>query len=250
MTLVAPQLIALDAVGTLFGLKESVGAVYARFAATAGVSVSADALNQAFLRAFQAAPACAFPEVTATDRPRAEFEWWQAVAANSFAQVGALDQFPDFTAFFAPVFRYYATADPWQLYPEVTSVLEAWQRCGIPLIVISNFDSRLYSVLERLGLARFFSAVFISSEVGVAKPDPAIFAQAIAPYGIPPERAWHIGDSWQEDVLGAQGAQWQPIWLRRPRPLLPQTGIEPPDTIVQISDLTALNAILGCGAAS
>jgi len=250
MGLAAPHLIALDAVGTLFGLRESVGTVYARFAAQAGVGVAADALNRSFFQAFQAAPPCTFPNLAAAERARAELEWWQAVAAETFARAGVLDQFQDFPAFFAPVFNYYATATPWQVYPEVLATLQAWQRRGIPLIVISNFDSRLYGVLERLGLAPLLSAVFISSEVGAAKPNPRIFAQAIAPFGLDPQQAWHIGDSWQDDVVGAQAAQWQPIWLRRSSPLLPQPDPAPPPTVVQISDLTALNAILGCNAAS
>jgi len=250
IALPTPTLIALDAVGTLFGLKESVGAVYARFAAKGGISVSAAALDQAFFSAFQAAPPCAFAHVAAADRPRAEFAWWQAVAADTFARAGVLDQFEDFRGFFAPVFSYYATAAPWHLYPEVSTVLELWHQQGIPLVIISNFDSRLHGLLKQLGLAPFFSAVVISSEVGAAKPDPAIFERAIAPYGISPQQAWHIGDSWQDDVLGAQAAQLQPIWLRRATRLLPDSGIEHPNSVVQITDLRELNAILGCSATS
>ncbi len=250
MALSAPQLIAFDAVGTLFGLREPVGTVYARFAAQVGVQVNPEVLNQAFFQAFQAAPPCAFANLSAAERPQAEFAWWQAVAANTFARAGVLDQFQDFSAFFAPVFRYYATAAPWHVYPEVIAALDLWQHQGIPLIVISNFDSRLYGVLEHLGLAHFFQAVFISSEVGAANPHPAIFERAIAPFGIDPQQAWHIGDSWQDDVGGAQAAQWQPIWLRRSTPLLPESEGKQQEAVVQIADLLELHGILDSRTAS
>ncbi|WP_299044641.1 HAD family hydrolase [uncultured Thermosynechococcus sp.] len=237
-----PQLITLDAVGTLFGLRESVGTTYGRFAAAVGVQVDPAALDVAFFQAFKAAPPCAFPYLEAPQRSEAEFKWWQAVAADTFRRAGVLDQFADFDTFFAPVFAYYATAEPWVLYGDVLPVLTDWQAQGIPLRVVSNFDSRLYGVLETLGLVPFFKGVWISSEVGAAKPDRLIFERAVTPY--PTSQVWHIGDSWEEDVLGAQGAGLQAIWLRRDRPLLPDPTLNATLAVPQIADLTGAQVIL------
>lgn len=237
-----PQLITLDAVGTLFGLRESVGTVYGRFAAAVGVQVEPAALDAAFFKAFKAAPPCAFPDLEASKRTDAELQWWQSVAADTFRRAGVLDQLADFGAFFAPVFAYYATAEPWSCYTDVLPALQDWHAQGIPLRVVSNFDSRLYGVLEALGLAPFFRGVWISSEVGAAKPDRLIFEQAVAPYQA--SRVWHIGDSWEDDVLGAQGAGLQAIWLRRDRPLLPDPAVNDPQAVPQIADLRDVHAIL------
>ncbi|MFN4066496.1 MAG: HAD-IA family hydrolase [Thermosynechococcus sp.] len=237
-----PQLITLDAVGTLFGLREAVGTVYARFAAAVGVHVDPATLDVAFFKAFKAAPPCAFPEVGASQRAEAEFKWWQGVAADTFHRAGVLDQFADFERFFAPIFAYYATAEPWFLYGDVLPALKDWQGQGIALMVVSNFDSRLYGVLDALGLAPFFKQVWISSEVGAAKPDRLIFERAVASY--PASQVWHIGDSWEEDVLGAQGAGLQAIWLRRDRPLLPDPPLPHTLAVPQISDLTEVQVIL------
>lgn len=237
-----PQLITLDAVGTLFGLRESVGTVYGRFAAEVGVQVDPAALDVAFFKAFKAAPPCAFPELKASQRAEAELRWWQGVAADTFHRAGVLEQFADFGAFFAPVFAYYATAEPWFLYGDVLPALKDWQEQGIALMVVSNFDSRLYGVLEALGLAPFFKEVWISSEVGAAKPDRLIFERAVASY--PASQVWHIGDSWEDDVLGAQGAGLQAIWLRRDRPLLPDQVINETLAVPEISDLTDAQVIL------
>ncbi|QEQ02115.1 HAD family hydrolase [Thermosynechococcus sp. QKsg1] len=237
-----PQLITLDAVGTLFGLRESVGTVYGRFAAEVGVQVDSAALDVAFFKAFRAAPPCAFPDLEAAQRAEAELRWWQGVAAETFRRAGVLDQFADFDRFFAPVFAYYATAEPWLLYSDVLPALKEWQAQGIPLMVVSNFDSRLYGVLEALGLAPFFKEVWISSEVGAAKPNRLIFERAVTPYAT--SQVWHIGDSWEDDVLGAQGAGLQAIWLRRDRPLLPEPAIHETRAVPQIADLSKAQVIL------
>jgi putative hydrolase of the HAD superfamily len=49
--------------------------------------------------------------------------------------------------------------------------------------------------------------------VGVAKPDPAIFAIALEACGVAPERALHIGDTVGADVDGALAAGVHPIHL-------------------------------------
>lgn len=210
------KVIFLDAVGTLFGVKGSVGKVYQELAQQAGVVVSAEALDQAFYQSFRAAPPPVFPSTELQKLPEQEFEWWRVIALQTFQQVGVLEQFPDFSVFFADLYRYFATADPWFVYPEIYSTLKRWQQLDIELGVLSNFDSRLYSVLSALDLAKFFTSVTISTEVGAAKPDPQIFAVALSKHQCPARLAWHIGDSFKEDYQGARAAGLRAIWLQHP----------------------------------
>lgn len=210
-----PKVIFLDAVGTLFGVKGSVGEVYGEIAQRFGVEVSANALNQAFFQTFQAAPPPIFPGAELQEIPKHEFEWWQNIARGTFQQVGFLDHFSDFSAFFTELYTYFATAEPWFVYPDVRPALENWQQLGIELAVLSNFDSRLYLVLQALDLAQFFTSVTISTEVGAAKPNPQIFAAALDKYKCPAEEAWHIGDSLKEDYQGAKAAGLRAILVKR-----------------------------------
>ena len=108
-----------------------------------------------------------------------------------------------------------ATSQPWLLYPEVRPTLERCQAAGIELGVVSNFDSRLHLVLKDLQLANFFTSVTISTEVGAAKPDPKIFAVALAKHSCTPQDAWHIGDSRGDDYEGANAAGLRGYWLTR-----------------------------------
>jgi len=210
-----PRVIFLDAVGTLFGVKGSVGEVYSAIARQFGVAVSPDRLNSSFFQCFKAAGAPAFPNSHGAVLQAKEFSWWRQVVSQTFQQAEALDQFADFDAFFTALYAHFATADPWILYPDVRPTLAHWQRSGIRLGILSNFDSRLYQVLPALDLADFFSSVTISTEVGVAKPDRQIFAIALEKHQCSPDRAWHIGDSYSEDVKAAHTAGLHPIWIRR-----------------------------------
>jgi putative hydrolase of the HAD superfamily len=211
-----PKVIFLDAVGTLFGVRDSVGTIYGDIASMYGVEAPADVLNTAFFKAFKAAPSMAFPGVAAAEIANQEFAWWWAIAAQTFQRAGVFDQFGNFDAFFANLYAHFATDMPWFVYPDVWPMLEHWRDRQIQLAVLSNFDTRLHRVLPQLGLADYFSSVTISTEVGAAKPDPQIFRVALEKHDCAPEAAWHVGDSYQQDYQGARAVGIRGIWLRRP----------------------------------
>lgn len=210
-----PKVIFLDAVGTLFGVRGSVGDVYGAIAREFGVTVPTQALNEAFLQAFAASQPPVFPDTNPEEIPECEFEWWRVIALRTFQQVGVLNQFADFTDFFDELYTHFATAEPWFIYPDVLPALEAWRRIGIQLGVLSNFDSRLYLVLKALKLEEFFTSVTISTETGFAKPDPKIFAAALQKHYCNPQDAWHIGDSVKEDYQGAKAVGMKAILVQR-----------------------------------
>lgn len=210
-----PRVIFLDAVGTLFGVRGSVGEIYGTIAQWFGVDADAVALNQAFFRSFKAAPIMAFPGVEAAEILRREYEWWQTIAYQTFQQVGVVDQFSDFSHFFAALYEHFATADPWFVYADVQQALSYWQAQGIELGVLSNFDTRIHAVLSALDLKKFFTSVTISTEVGAAKPDAKVFQIALQKHNCAAHQSWHIGDSFREDYEGAKAAGLRAIWLKR-----------------------------------
>ncbi|MDJ1180548.1 HAD-IA family hydrolase [Roseofilum sp. BLCC_M91] len=210
-----PKVIFLDAVGTLFGVRGSVGEIYSQFAQGFGVEVSADLIDQTFSESFRKAPPAAFPDIESQELQSYEFDWWKAIAFDTFAQAEVIDRFTDFDRFFNELYHYFATLYPWFVYPEVKSALLSWKNQGIELGVISNFDSRLHKVLNALGLKHFMKSITISTEVGAAKPTSKIFHVALAKHGYKPHQALHIGDSYEDDYLGAIEAGFSPIWLQR-----------------------------------
>jgi putative hydrolase of the HAD superfamily len=210
-----PKVICLDAVGTLFGVRDSVGNIYSEVASKYGVNCSPELLNKYFYAAFQNSAPCIFPGIPTAEIPLREYQWWQEINRQTFTAVGVWDQFDDFDLFFQELYEYFATAAAWVIYPDVIPMLTNWQRSGVELAVLSNFDSRLHQLLQALDLDKYFSTVTISTEVSAAKPQAEIFVAALNKYQCSPKLAWHIGDSLEEDYLGAGNAGLTAIWLNR-----------------------------------
>lgn len=215
----SPQVIYLDAVGTLFGVRGSVGEQYAKIAANFDIKIEPELINRAFYQSFQSAPRIAFTDLSQADIPIAEYEWWRSLAEKTFSQTGDLTKFSDFEVFFKCLYAYFATAEPWVVYEDTRIALDAWRQQNINLGLLSNFDSRIYSVVQSLKLEHYFDSITISTEVGVAKPDPIIFQAALVKHQIErsPDLAWHIGDSFSEDYEGASALGINAFWLNRDR---------------------------------
>ena len=230
-----PSVIFFDAVGTLFRVRGSVGAVYSQIAADYGVHTQPETVNRHFYAAFKAAPPAAFPN--AGDRlAQLERDWWQAVVAQTFEGVGVLNKFRDFPRYFREVFDIFATDAVWELYPETLSVLETLQHRQTRLAMISNFDSRLYQVLAALGLDGIFHSVTVSTAVGAAKPDARVFDVALLKEGVAPLEALHVGDHQRQDYQGAKHSGLQALWLNRAQPMIvvEEQQAPPADTIADL----------------
>ncbi len=103
-------------------------------------------------------------------------------------------------------------------YPDAVPALTALRRRGLRLVAVSNWDCSLGTVLARCGLAELLEGAVSSAEAGAAKPDPAIFAAALELVGCPPAEALHVGDTPEEDVIGAEAAGIRALLLDRDGP--------------------------------
>jgi putative hydrolase of the HAD superfamily len=202
-----------DAAGTLFEPRNPVGVSYARMAARFGLHADPEAVSAAFHRAFSESPGLAFGlGHSAAELRRLEREWWRKVVGDTFSGLG---EFADFDAFFDALFAFFADPANWRPVPEATAALSRLKNNGLKLGVISNFDYRLYRILEGLGLDRFFDSVTISSEAGFAKPAPQPFRTALARHSVQPSEAIHVGDSKRLDLEGAKAAGITAILIDR-----------------------------------
>jgi putative hydrolase of the HAD superfamily len=100
-------------------------------------------------------------------------------------------------------------------FPDAAPALAELHGMGLRLVCVSNWDVSLPSVLDRCGLAQSLDAVVTSAELGARKPDPAIFAAALAVAGCEPGEALHVGDTPDEDVQGARAAGIRALLIRR-----------------------------------
>ena len=74
---VLPKVIFLDAFGTLFGVKGSVGQIYSDLARQVEVFTNPQAVNRAFYQSFAGAERMAFPGAEPDAIPALEYRWWQ-----------------------------------------------------------------------------------------------------------------------------------------------------------------------------
>jgi putative hydrolase of the HAD superfamily len=204
--------IFFDAVGTLFHLTKTVGDHYAYVGRQVGLHLDARKLERAFH-----AVGTQMPQRPAIDGPREDDDkdWWHEIVDLVLAQVApSLSEF-DRDNFFEIAYEYFAEPGVWELYWEVPGVLEQLQP-RFQLAVISNFDGRLRFVLEHLGISKFFTHIFISSEIGADKPDPEIFRRALKLIDLKPNEVLHVGDDPERDWKAASAAGLSVFRLDRP----------------------------------
>ncbi len=205
---VAPPLrgVSFDAAGTLFHAVRPIGELYALVAARHGIAADPAHLHARFRTAFHAAPPLAFPALPADELRRREKAWWHAVVADVFADV-SIESFDDgFDAFFDDLFAFFASAAAWRVDDDAHALLARVRARGLRVLVVSNFDARVRGVLAALGLAPLIDQITISSEAGAAKPDPRIFATALAAADLCPADVLHVGDTAREDLAAARAA--------------------------------------------
>ena len=109
-------------------------------------------------------------------------------------------------------------------YPDAAPALEALRARGLALVVVSNWDCSLGSVLERCGLGRLLDGAVSSAEAGARKPDPRIFAPALELAGCGREEALHVGDTPEEDLEGARAAGIRALLIERSGELSGEAG--------------------------
>jgi putative hydrolase of the HAD superfamily len=100
-------------------------------------------------------------------------------------------------------------------YPDAAPALTALRGRGLRLVAVSNWDCSLGTVLERCGLAGLLDGAISSAEAGAPKPDPAIFTAALELARCEPAEALHVGDTREEDVVGARSAGIRALLLDR-----------------------------------
>lgn len=103
------------------------------------------------------------------------------------------------------------------LYDDVVPTLQQLKDDGYKLAIVSNWDTPLDPLAERLGIAHYFDIIVASHDERVrsAKPDPYIFEYTLNAVGVSAEEAVHVGDTYEADIIGAQGVGIRPILIDR-----------------------------------
>lgn len=130
-----------------------------------------------------------------------------------------------------------------RLFDDVRDLFTLTERTRVPLALITNGASDTQrEKLRVLDIEHWFDVVVISGEVGIAKPDAAVFGFALDQLALAGENVWHVGDNLTTDVGGAKGAGLTAVWLNRGGVLRSEDDPEPNVEIPSLSNLMALLA--------
>lgn len=113
----------------------------------------------------------------------------------------------------------FATGEVWsRTVPGSVDALRRLGALGVRLAIVSNADGNAEQRLRddavcQVGPGRGAAvcAIFDSTVVGVAKPDPRIFELALDALAVPAAHAVHVGDTPGADVNGARAAGVHPV---------------------------------------
>jgi len=198
--------VLFDAAGTLIETARPVGEVYAERARAHGVSLPAARVDDAFRRILAQAPPLLFADAPPDRIASLEAGWWRNLVRSTFLAADGSARLRDFDGFFAGLYAHYASASAWRARPGAHEALRRLRELGLATGVVSNFDGRLPGILAGLGLAERLDVVMLPGEARAAKPDPRIFALALARLRVPPSAAVFVGDDRARDLEGARAA--------------------------------------------
>jgi putative hydrolase of the HAD superfamily len=103
----------------------------------------------------------------------------------------------------------------WRAYADVEPAFRRLKARGLRLGIISNWDRRLASILDGLGLGELLDTVVSSADVGLRKPDPRVFELACCRLEVAPGEAAHVGDHHYADIVGAMAVGMTPVLIDR-----------------------------------
>jgi putative hydrolase of the HAD superfamily len=216
-----------DAGATLLYPDPPVEEVYAREFVADGVRADPEDFSRALTRAWeevhseQAAGRCG--------GLRGEADFWREFLNRVRRQLdgGVISK-----ESFGRLAAHFREPSAWAIYPDVLPALDALEGAGLTLAVVSNWDSHLPTLLDRLGLARRFASIAVSAIEETGKPDPEIFRRACARVSVAPAEVVHVGDSIKEDYEGARGAGLSALLLDRT-----DRYLDVPDRIRSLAEL-------------
>ena len=88
-----------------------------------------------------------------------------------------------------------------KLYPAVSELLQYLRDSGKDVYMLSNAQAVFTTPeIEQLDLAKYFDDIFLSSDIGVKKPEPLFFEKLMQKHSLDPERTVMVGNDFYADM--------------------------------------------------
>ncbi|XP_040059207.1 haloacid dehalogenase-like hydrolase domain-containing protein 3 isoform X1 [Gasterosteus aculeatus] len=201
-----------DVKDTLLKVRASVGEQYCKEAERVGLNISPVEVEAAFRQAYRH-HSSRYPNYGVSQGLDGR-SWWVAVVRDTFSQCTVQDP-ALLNAMAHNLYQNFCKAENWEVFPDSKKTLETCSSLGLELGVVSNFDSRLEEILHVCGLRSHFKFLITSEEAGIAKPNPAIFKQALQKCGVLAANVAHVGDHYVNDYLASKSVGIHGLLLDR-----------------------------------
>ncbi len=207
-----PTYLVFDVVGTLIHPAIPVATTYRKHGWQCGSQYSEEEIAVRFQQAFHhlflsinptAEHGFETPPTSDHDQQRR----WRKLVANVFDDIGSTDQL------FKQLWDHFSLPSSWNVFEDVGRNWNRLESSGIELCLGSNFDSRLFSIVEGLSPLDRINHVFCSGQLGFEKPDRRFFTAIEA--RLQPARFVMIGDHRQNDYLAPMNSGWDAILIDR-----------------------------------
>lgn len=129
-----------------------------------------------------------------------------------------------------------ATLSKTRLMPHARDVVCQLHRRYTISVVSNGFPEVQYTKIENSGLQPYISNVWLSEEIGAAKPNPRFFARALEQCGTTASQVLLVGDDFDTDIKGAQKAGIDAVFYN-------VQGVPVPNGILTVADLKELLAL-------
>ena len=134
-------------------------------------------------------------------------------------------------------FETWGNPDNYRLYPDIIPALKILKEKGIYVACVSNEDGWLSSFFDQFEIESYFKFILTSMEVGIEKPNPKIFLEALSRTDFIPEEVLFVGDSVVSDYRGAEAVGMKPL-------LIDRDDKNKDNNIVKVSDLRKITEYL------
>jgi len=138
-----------------------------------------------------------------------EHDRWRALVSKVFDDVREPDPL------FEELWRHFGRSESWRLFDDVGETWTRLQKRGYELGIASNFDRRLRTIVAGHPALAPCRHVFLSSEVGHAKPSPCYFEEVQRRLHAQPSEILIVGDDLENDVIAPRRALWHVVAVSR-----------------------------------
>ena len=139
-------------------------------------------------------------------------KFWAGLYELMLKEVGIEDNASDISM---EIYNAFGKGHRWKPFSDVVPVFKKLVGNGYSLGLISNWDTRLATLMIETGLSEYLDFVVSSASVGFLKPQPQIFEIALKRADALAIESIHVGDHYYADIMGARSVGITPVLLDR-----------------------------------